>query len=182
MPVEWSPCDVPGLLRSTPVSSADDRGTFTKAIAGELPGQPLLIPDEVFWSRSHRGVLRGLHLQSPPREGRKVVFVTSGVVRDFVVDLRVGSPWFGVVWEMTLDDAAGALVIPAGCAHGFESLTDDVTMVYLQEGSHDPTSDIGVLWSSVGIEPEARLPIVSARDSALPALQDFVSPFTWDSS
>lgn len=182
MPVEWTPCDVPGLLQSAASFFEDDRGTFTKVLSGDLADQPPLAPGEVFWSRSHRGVLRGLHLQVPPEEGRKLIFVTSGEVRDFVLDLRVGSPWFGRVWEANLASSTGALLIPDGCAHGFEALTDNVTMVYLQEGAYDPSADTGVLWSSVGIEPHTASPIVSSRDRSLPALENFVSPFTWNPS
>ena len=179
MAVEWTPKEIPGLLQSSAINSQDDRGSFTKVLSGELPGQRQLRPDEVFWSRSQRGVLRGLHVQVPPHAGRKMIALTSGEVRDFVLDLRVGSPWFGQIWETTLTPSAGALLIPAGCAHGFEALTDDVTMVYLQEGTYDPSSDTGVLWSSVGIQASTPSPIVSPRDSSLPAIGDFESPFTW---
>ena len=182
MAVEWTSKEIPGLLQSSAIKSQDDRGSFTKVLSGELPDQPQLRPDEVFWSSSHRGVLRGLHVQVPPHAGRKMIVLTSGEVRDFVLDLRVGSPWFGQIWETMLTPSAGALLIPAGCAHGFEALTDEVTMVYLQEGTYDPSSDTGVLWSSVGIRASTPSPIVSARDSSLPAIEGFESPFIWTHS
>ena len=179
MAVQWTPQEVPGLLQSSAINSQDNRGSFTKVLSGELPDQPQLSPDEVFWSSSHRGVLRGLHVQVPPHAGRKMIVLTSGEVRDFVVDLRVGSRWFGRLWEAQITPKSGALLIPAGCAHGFEALTDDVTMVYLQEGTYDPMSDTGVLWSSLGIQVSSPSPIVSPRDSSLPAIEEFESPFTW---
>lgn len=180
MTLQWSVCEVPGLLLSTPYAASDSRGLFTKVISGPLGDQEPLALDEAFWSRSHRGVLRGMHVQIPPRAGRKIVFVTSGHVRDFVVDLRVGSPCFGRVWETNLWSNAGALLIPAGCAHGFETLSDDVTMVYLQEGTYDPSTDTGVRWDSVGIVPQIPEPLVSERDQRLPAFDEFTSPFTWN--
>lgn len=179
MTLQWSACEVPGLLLSTPYAARDIRGLFTKVISGPLGQQEPLSLDEVFWSRSHKGVLRGMHVQIPPRSGRKIVFVASGHVRDFVVDLRVGSPWFGRLRETQLTEDSGALLIPAGCAHGFEALTDDVTMVYLQEGAYHPSADTGVRWDSVGIVPQTPDPRVSERDQSLPAFYDFVSPFTW---
>lgn len=182
MAVEWTRREVPGLLQSSGFTAQDGRGSFTKVLSGELPDQPHLRPDEVFWSVSHRGALRGLHVQVPPHAGRKMIVLTSGEVRDFVLDLRMGSPWFGQIWETTLTPSAGALLIPAGCAHGFEALTDDVTMVYLQEGTHDPSSDTGVLWSSVGIQASSSSPIVSPRDKTLPSFEDFESPFFWSDS
>ena len=108
--------------------------------------------------------------------------VTSGRVRDFVLDLRRGSPWFGRLWEGKVSDRDGALLIPAGCAHGFEALSDEVTMVYLQEGSYNEASDTGVLWSSTGLVPHTTDPTVSIRDSQLPPLQQFDSPFIFQTS
>lgn len=175
-------CEVPELFKSSPFALEDDRGLFTKVLSGAISEQERLRIDEVFWSCSHRGVLRGLHVQVPPRAGRKIVFVTSGQVRDFIVDLRVGSPWFGRVWETRLSAGSGALLVPAGCAHGFEAVTSNVTMVYLQEGTHDPATDTGVRWDSVGIKAHEPSPIVSPRDQSLPAFEDFESPFTWSDS
>ena len=180
--MQWSACEVPGLLLSTPYAASDSRGLFTKLISGPLGEQEPLSLDEVFWSRSQKGVLRGMHVQIPPRSGRKIVFVTSGQVRDFVVDLRVGSPWFGRVRETQLTEDSGALLIPAGCAHGFEALTDDVTMVYLQEGTYDSSTDTGVRWDSVGIDPKAPTSVISDRDRRLPPLDVFESPFTWNAA
>jgi len=108
--------------------------------------------------------------------------VTAREVRDFVLDLRRGSPWFGRVWEGTVTARGGALLIPAGCAHGFEALSDEVTMVYLQEGVYDQASDTGVLWSSVGLVPRTANPIVSLRDGQLEPLENFHSPFTFQPS
>lgn len=179
MTQQWFPQEVPGLLLSTPLAVSDARGVFTKVISGPLGDQEPLELDEVFWSRSRRGVLRGMHVQIPPRAGRKVVFVTSGRVRDFIVDLRVGSPWFGRLWETQLSEGSGALLIPAGCAHGFEAVSDDVTMVYLQEGAYDSSTDTGVRWDSVGIIPDSEDPVISERDLSLIPLGEFASPFVW---
>jgi len=180
--LQWSSCEVPGLLLSSPLTVADTRGLFTKVISGQLGSQEPLVVDEVFWSRSDKGVLRGMHVQIPPQAGRKIVFLTSGRVRDFIVDLRVGSPWLGRLWETQLAEDSGALLIPAGCAHGFEALTDGVTMVYLQEGTYDSATDTGVRWDSVGIIPQAQEPILSHRDRNLPPLEEFSSPFSWNAA
>jgi len=177
--LQWSVCEVPGLLLSSPLMAADTRGLFTKVISGQLGSQEPLVLDEVFWSRSDKGVLRGMHVQIPPKAGRKIVFLTSGRVRDFIVDLRVGSPWFGRLWETQLAEDSGALLIPAGCAHGFEAVTDGVTMVYLQEGTYDSATDTGVRWDSVGIIPVADEPVVSERDQGLVPLSEFDSPLVW---
>lgn len=156
----------------------DGRGSFTKVLGErDEDGHAPFVTREVFWSQSGRGVFRGLHVQLPPRSTRKLVFVTHGAVRDFVLDLRKGSPAQGHVHEFELSSSTGGLVIPEGCAHGFEVLSDEVSMVYLQEDFHSPEHDTGILYSSAGVELTATQPIVSARDLALSTLDAFDSPF-----
>lgn len=176
----WQPTSLPGVYRTSRPVLSDERGIFLKVL-GELDqgdAEPF-VTREVFWSQSKRGVIRGLHVLLPPKSTRKLVFVTQGAVRDFVLDLRVGSPAYGEVHEFALDDRSGGLVIPDGCAHGFEVVSDEASMVYLQEEFHSPEHDVGVLYSSAGIVSVAREPIVSARDLALPDLADFRSPFEY---
>lgn len=169
---------MPGAFLTSRATFPDERGTFTKILGeGDDADQTPFVTREVFWSSSARGVFRGLHVQLPPRQTRKLVFVTRGLVRDFLLDLRRGSPTEGTVWETTLDESSGGLVIPAGCAHGFEVLSEDAIMVYAQEDYYAPGLDGGVHYASAGIQLVAREPIVSARDLELPPLADFASPF-----
>jgi dTDP-4-dehydrorhamnose 3,5-epimerase len=158
----------------------DARGSFSKVVGeGDWVDEDPFVSREVFWSRSNRGVFRGMHLQLPPHDGRKLVFVVAGTIRDFVVDLRVGSPTERRVLEVPLDEHSGGLLIPEGCAHGFEALTDDSIVVYGQEDFHSPEHDSGVLYSSVGIELASARPVISQRDCDLPPLDSFESPFTF---
>ena len=174
----WMPTSMPGVVLTTRPPMVDERGSFTKVLGeGDEGGQPPFVTREAFWSHSGRGVFRGLHVQLPPRSTRKLVFVTHGDVRDFVLDLRVGSPTCGEVHEFELSASTGGLVIPEGCAHGFEVLSDGASMVYLQEDFHSPDHDGGILYSSAGVELAATQPVISARDLALPPLADFDSPF-----
>lgn len=173
--------------RSTPILGAhltarqpigDARGSLTKILGegDDAPGGRFDVR-EVFWSHSRQGVFRGLHIQLPPRSTRKLVFVTQGVVRDFLLDVRVGSPTEGVLWETELDATTGGLLIPDGCAHGFEVVSDSASMVYLQEDVHSPDHDGGVLFSTAGVVLVSSEPVLSDRDRALVALADFDSPF-----
>jgi dTDP-4-dehydrorhamnose 3,5-epimerase len=158
----------------------DERGAFTKILGeGDEEDHAAFRTREIFWSSSRRGVVRGMHVQLPPHAARKLVFVTEGAVRDFVLDLRRGSPTEGQVWETRLEHGGGGLVVPEGCAHGFEVVSDRAAMVYAQEDFHHPESDAGVLFSSVGISISCAAPIVSARDLALPPLSEFSSPFEY---
>lgn len=172
---------MPGVFVGDVFAARDDRGVFVKPWTLAV-GPPIGKIDEVFFSISNRGVVRGMHAQMGDAAGRRLVYVTSGSARDFVVDLRVGSPTFGEVVETVLEPGSCAVLVAPGCAHGFESLQENTTMVYLQEGAHDPTLDIGVHWTSCGFVPRVNPPIVSARDDSLPHISHFDPPFLWTAS
>ena len=174
----WSETSLPGVLVGEAYAVRDDRGLFVKPWARSLSSNPLR-PDEVFFSTSDKGVVRGMHVQRGRAAGHRLIFATQGVARDFVIDLRIGSPSFGQVIETMLEPGGLSLFVPPGCAHGFESLATGTTMVYVQEGGYDPELDIGVHWTSCGLVPQASEPLVSERDALLPHLSNFKSPFSW---
>ncbi len=133
---------------------------------------------EEFYSSSHKGVIRGMHFQTPPHDHEKLVYCIQGRVLDVVVDLRRALPTFGRYAAVELDAAHGhGLMIPKGMAHGFLALTDDVIMAYKVATAHKPTHDSGILWNSFGLDWGIETPIVSSRDRAHPALCDFDTPF-----
>jgi len=175
----YEPSPVAGVGRIAAPFFDDLRGGFTKifgATALEAAGITFDV-QETYWSRSSTGVIRGLHFQSPPAAVAKIVFATQGRIRDVVLDLRVGSPTYGTVWKLELGEKSGAVVVPRGCAHGFEVLDGPAITCYLQDGPFDPAADAGVRWDSASVEWKTTEPIVSARDSALPRFDTFVSPF-----
>jgi len=166
-----------GILRAP--FFGDVRGGFSK-VYGEAVLEALGTPfpiGEVYWSRSHTGVVRGLHFQLPPASVAKLVFVAAGRIRDLVVDLRPGSPTYGdhVAFELTED--AGVVHVPHGCAHGFEVLDGPAVTCYLQDGPFDPDADSGVRWDTAGIVWRTADPVVSARDAVLPPFDPALSPF-----
>lgn len=178
MSFPWRETSLPGAFLTARPPFEDRRGSFNKILGeGDAPEGASFVAREVFWSQSRRGVVRGMHVQLPPYATRKAVFVTHGRVRDLLLDLRVGSPGFGQVHEFALDATTGGLVVPEGCAHGFEVLSDEAAMVYLQERHHSPDHDGGVSIRSVPVTLASAEPVISDRDLALPALADFVSPF-----
>ena len=175
----WRETTVPGAYLTSRPAFADARGSFTKVVGeGDAPADAGFTAREVFWSGSARGTFRGLHVQLPPHATRKLVFVTHGRVRDFLLDLRRGSPTYLELHEFRLDATTGGLVVPEGCAHGFEVVSDDASMVYLQEQHHSPEHDSGIAYTSVPVVLEAEHPIVSDRDLALPDLAAFDTPFS----
>ncbi len=138
---------------------------------------------EIYWTSSVRGVLRGLHFQLPPEATQKLVFVVSGAVRDFVVDLRKGSPAEGQLFEIELNATVGAILIPAGCAHAYEALEDHTVVCYAQDLPFgDPNSYAGIRADSAGIVPVSNSPIVMPRDLEYPALAEFDSPFVFENA
>ena len=173
---------IPGCAVLSLFSHGDERGDFVKVFQRSAARTAGDDPDiaEIFWSRSARGVIRGLHFQTPPHAHAKLVTVIAGDVLDVVVDLRIGSPTFGRA--VTIDLAGtrpAAVVVPPGCAHGFQALTDGTIVAYATSTEHVPDADAGIRWDSVGAQWPIASPIVSARDSGFPARADFESPFTF---
>jgi dTDP-4-dehydrorhamnose 3,5-epimerase len=153
----------------------DERGFFARAWCREEFGERGLNPNlsQCSLSRNTRaGTLRGLHFQRAPHEEAKLVRCTRGVVFDVAVDLREHSPtrgeWFGTM----LDASRGAaLYIPEGCAHGFQTVTDDTDVLYMISHEYSPESAGGVRWDdpAFGIAwPEAEDRTISERDRAWP--------------
>lgn len=176
---------IAGCFEITPRLFRDDRGSFVKTFHTGSFGEHGLVTSfaEEFYSWSNRGVLRGLHFQTPPSDHTKVVTCLSGEVLDVVVDLRVGSPTFGSHKLFNLRSSeATILYIPSGLAHGFMAVSDEALMYYQVTSVHDPASDHGIHWDSAGIRWPIKEPLVSPRDAAFPALKDFVSPFFFKES
>ena len=158
----------------------DSRGDFRKLWATETLAKQGITIDmkETFFSISQKGVIRGMHLQLPPFEQVKLVSFIKGRVRDILLDLRKDSPTYRehVSMEIAAEDNK-SLYIPAGIAHGFHALEDDTTVLYLSSAEYSPENDTGVLWDSFGADWGIDKPVVSERDTQLPTLDDFDSPF-----
>lgn len=177
----FTPSALPGVGLAHPPFHADRRGSFTKPYSPAVLSAAGIDFDiaEVYWSSSVQGAVRGLHFQLPPTAVAKLVFVLTGRVTDVVLDLRRGSPTEGELATFDLTPGSGAVLVPVGCAHGFEVIEGDATMCYLQDGAFDAATDAGVRWDSVPAGWRTPAPVVSDRDAALPALADFDSPFVW---
>lgn len=179
--VTWSELEVPGLLLSSGAVHDDERGTLRKVLSGQDPRLGSFTGSELYWARSRAGVLRGLHFQLPPHATRKLVYVVHGSIRDFVVDLRRGSPAERRLVEVSLTSGTGGLLVPAGCAHAYEVLEEGTVVCYAQDVPYgDSESYGGILYASAGIVPRSAAPIVQSRDLTFPSLDEFASPFTFD--
>ncbi|HVO14890.1 MAG TPA: dTDP-4-dehydrorhamnose 3,5-epimerase [Alphaproteobacteria bacterium] len=166
---------LPGVWLIEPEPMADERGHFARAwCARELQAQGLegvFVQSSVSYNR-RRGTLRGLHYQAAPHGEAKLVRCIQGAVFDVAVDLRAGAPTEGRWYGVELSAANGrTLYIPAGCAHGFQSLSDDAEVLYHMTAEYRPEAARGVRWddATLGISWPIADPILSDRDRALPA-------------
>ncbi len=162
---------ISGAMLFEPTPHTDERGFFSRtfdadvaAAAGVDPAA--FVQDSL--SRSARGVIRGLHVRSGPGEA-KLVRCSYGAVFDVVVDLRPDSPTFRQ-WESfdLRDDSQVSLYVPAGCAHGFQALTDPADVAYRIDRRHDPSQDVTIAYDDpdLGIGWPVRPAVMSARDRA----------------
>jgi len=92
-----------------------------------------------------RGTVRGMHFQHPPHAEMKLVTCLAGEIWDVAVDLRRESPTF-LQWhaEVLSADNNRAMLIPEGFAHGFQTLTDNVGLLYLHTAFYEKTAEDGV--------------------------------------
>lgn len=152
----------------------DARGFFARSWSlKEMPGWEQVAPVESNVSFSlRRGTLRGMHYQESPHGQAKIVRCTRGSIYDAVIDLRPGSPtfkeWVGV--ELSAANRL-TLCVPAGFAHGFQTLEDETEVFYLVSNYYAPEAGRGVRWDDPAFRiewPEADARVMTDRDRDYP--------------
>lgn len=131
-------------------------------------------------SLSNKGVLRGLHFQTPPYSQGKLVRVIIGSVFDVAVDIRKNSPTYGHWFGMELNERNKAMMyIPEGFAHGFATLMDGTIFSYKCTNFYNKNSEDCILWNDpeIGITWNIESPILSEKDLLGKKLSEFDSPF-----
>lgn len=161
-------CKLGGVLLVTPQVFGDDRGffmeTYNQQKFADLGLPTTFVQDN--HSKSSKGVLRGLHYQSPMWQG-KLVRVVQGEIFDVAVDIRAGSPTFGEWVGFTLNDEnKQQLYVPEGFAHGFVVTSDTAEVVYKCTNLYEPAQEGSVLWNDpdIGIEWPVDEPLLSQKD------------------
>ena len=154
----------------------DERGWFARTFDAEEFRARGCNPEVVQCNASFnakRGTLRGLHYQAEPHGESKLVRCVRGVIFDVAVDLRADSPtrcrWHGV--ELSAENGL-ACYIPAGLAHGFQTLSDDCELLYQMGHRYVSEAARGVRWDDPAFaiqwpEPPAER-IISERDNSYP--------------
>src|SRR3974390_3668615 len=143
--------EIPGVLIIEPKLFGDSRGFFTELYQADryvkhgIP--PQFVQDN--FSRSARGVLRGLHIQNPKPQG-KLVTVLRGAVIDVAVDVRIGSPNFGRHVKVELNEENHRQFwIPRGFAHGFIVISDSADFFYTCDEYYSPADELVVQWDDL---------------------------------
>ena len=183
MAIHVSNSSIDGVLEIRSSAFTDARGVFLNVFRS---AEPSFLN---FWGDRHIhqvnisvtrivGTIRGLHLQSKPHHEAKIVRCLRGRVWDVAVDLRRNSPTYGKWTAIELSpDLNNAIMIPEGCAHGFQVLEPSSELLYLHSGNWNPKAETGVRWDDPHLAVAWPLPALelSARDRDLPFLANLPS-------
>lgn len=168
---------IAGALLFTPTPHVDERGFFSRTFDAEVTRAAGIDPHRFTQdslSRSRLGVVRGLHARRGAGEA-KLVRCSYGAIYDVIVDLRPESATFRNWESFELTGASQvSLYVPAGCAHGFQALTDPADVSYRIDRPHDPAEDVTVAFDDPELAIPWPLPVTqrSARDAGAPSLTE----------
>jgi dTDP-4-dehydrorhamnose 3,5-epimerase len=175
--MHFEPTTLAGVWIVTPDVFDDDRGQFVLAWKhDEFAGRGLetTIAQASTAVTHERGSIRGMHYQAAPLEEAKIVRVTRGAIFDVAVDLRPDSPtflrWVGVQLSET---NRKIMYVPPGCAHGYQTLTDNSEVFYFVSAPYSPAHQRGVRWDdpAFGIAWPLGAPTrINERDATYPYL------------
>jgi len=172
-----------GVLTIEPERRFDERGWFERTYCRrEFADQGIdFDPVQESISVNHRrGTRRGLHYQAPPAWEPKLVRCTNGAAFDVVVDVQPDSDSFGrwIAVELSAENGR-AVFIPAGFAHGFQTLAEETQMLYLmseyydvevQRGVQSDDPELAISW------PDVAELVISERDLTMPRLREVARP------
>ena len=170
------PTPLPGAHLVVPERVGDERGWFARVFDAEILADHGIDPRVVQSSISYNaepGTLRGMHYQADPHGEGKLVRCQRGAIFDAIIDLRPGSETYTRSFAVELRaDEHTALFVPAGCAHGFQTLAPDTEVHYQMTYPYVPDAGRGVRWDdpAFGIrwpDPPGQR-IISERDRAYP--------------
>tara|TARA_A100001037_G_C15132809_1_gene629520 strand:- start:390 stop:944 length:555 start_codon:yes stop_codon:yes gene_type:complete len=181
--MELTPLPIDGAFEIATVPNFDERGSFARVYDADWFCEQGLINEWVQESLSCTrvcGTVRGLHYQNPPFAETKLIRAVCGIVFDVLVDLRRDSVTFGKWCSVELSaEKMNQVYVPAGCAHGFCTRTDDVQLLYKMNEIYSPGHAAGLRWDDpeIGIKWPMNSPKLSEKDAAMPRWSQFSSPF-----
>lgn len=171
---EFHETKIPGLIEVTPFNADDIRGCFTKDYSQEVFEANGISHDlkEVFYTTSHKGVIRALHFQREKQQP-KLVRCIYGHVWDVVVDLRKDSPTFKEWISFDLiGEKHNEVLVPAGCAHGYLVLEEGSIVSYKCAEKFYGEFDDGISWDDPDIGITWPLELIGGREKVILAEKD----------
>ena len=184
MPFHFRRLEIPEIILIETEGFEDFRGSFRETYKYSdfyrIGIKDYFVQDN--YSKSVKGVLRGLHYQKNPNAQGKLVKCIKGKIFDVAVDIRKGSPsfrkWIGV--ELS-EKNNHILYIPPSFAHGFLVLSKAADILYKCTKEYSPEDDRGIIWNDpdIGIEWPIKNPILSAKDLKHPRLRDADNNFEY---
>jgi len=164
------PTDIQGVIIAEHRSIEDARGSFARlfcvdALRSILDGKNIV---QINHSRTSQvGAIRGIHFQHPPHAEMKIIRCLKGCVWDVAVDLRRGSPTFLHWHAQELNEGRPQMmIIPEGCAHGFQVLAADSELLYLHSAAYAPGAEGGIYYNDPLLSIDWPLDVtdISSRD------------------
>lgn len=147
----FKPAELRGAYVIEPERKADFRGYFARTFCEKefaALGLETHIAQCSVSFNQRKGTLRGMHYQLAPFEEVKVVRCLRGAIYDVIIDLREDSRTFKKYFAAELDERNGnALYVPAGFAHGFQTLTDNAEVLYQMSQYYSESHARGVRWN-----------------------------------
>jgi dTDP-4-dehydrorhamnose 3,5-epimerase len=183
--VQIEPLEIEDILVIAPTKHGDHRGFFSETYRSDLLRTHGLNVDFVQDNHVHsteRGVLRGLHFQTPPHAQGKLVRCVRGSILDVGVDVRGGSPTFGrhVAIELSATNWK-QLWLPPGFAHGYITLEPDCEVIYKVSDYYARECEAGIAWDDPNLGIDWRIStadlVLSDKDRNNPRLADIAPPF-----
>ncbi len=168
--MNFQPAPIQGLWEITTTPRFDARGSLTRLYCADEFEE--ITPGLRFVQVNHsvtaqRGTVRGMHFQRAPALEAKLIRCLRGSVFDVIVDVRENSPTFGRWHSVELTEANQCQVlIPPGCAHGFQSLADNSQLLYQHSAAYAPFCEDGLAFDDPRVDIRWPSPIteVSERD------------------
>lgn len=176
--------DIPEVILVEAQIFSDERGFFMESfkesefVSNEIKTK--FVQDN--FSRSVKGVLRGLHYQKNPQAQAKLVIALQGEIFDVAVDIRKGSPTYGKwVGEILSDKNHRLLYIPEGFAHGFCVLSHSADVIYKVNSEYSPEHERGILWNDadLAIKWPIDKPVMIKKDLDVPVLKNADNNFVY---
>ena len=166
--------DLGGVKRINFTPFVDFRGDLLKIYRRQIFQDLLPNIEEMYLSRSDKGVIRGMHYQLGNKAQDKLVYCITGRMLDVCIDLRPDGNLGRVHVEEMVGNGKSALMIPGAFAHGVIVLDDNTTFLSMTPQAYSPGDERGIRWNTLGVDFGLERPIVTEKDQSWPSLQEII--------